>query len=197
MDKALKKIVESIIFASDVPLSINKIMDISGIRIKKDAEDIIELLMKEYEEMDRSFHLVKIAGGYQFVTKDEFSKWIQLLFKGRRKGRLSTAALETLAIVAYKEPVTRVDIDRIRGVDSVGVLQSLLERELIAISGRSKTPGRPLIYKTTDELVRYLGLESLEDLPKMEEIITKEQEDETDKVEQISIGSGDSFEKEE
>lgn len=192
MDSARKKIIEALIFSSDVPLSVSKIMEITGISNKKEAEELILLLMDEYENLNRSFQIVKIAGGYQFVTKEEYSKWINLLFKGRRKSRLSIAALETIAIVAYKQPVTRVDIDRIRGVESVGVIQNLLERNLITIAGRSKNPGRPLIYKTTDEFLRYLGLDSLEELPKVEEVISKEVND-TNETEQISVGSGDSF----
>ena len=193
MDSAGKKIIEALIFSSDVPLSISKIMEITEIPDKKEAEKLVNLLINEYRDLNRSFHIVKIAGGYQFVSKEEYSKWINLLFKGRRKSRLSIAALETIAIVAYKQPVTRVDIDRIRGVESVGVIQNLLERNLITIAGRSKTPGRPLIYKTTDEFLRYLGLNSLEELPKIEEVISKEQVKDTNETEQISIGDGNSF----
>jgi len=193
MDVARKKIVDALIFASDNPISLNKIMEIAEISSKQEAEEIVNHLIEEYEHLDRSFHIVKIAGGYQFVTREKFAKWISLFYKGRRKSRLSAAALETLAVVAYRQPVTRPEIDRIRGVDSFGVIQNLLERNLIKISGKSKTPGRPLIYKTTDELLRYLGLDSLKDLPKIEEVISKDKESNNNEIEQVSGESGSSF----
>jgi|YelNatPaOPRAMG01_1025707.scaffolds.fasta_scaffold00104_42 segregation and condensation protein B len=166
----LKPIVEAIVFASEEPISVQRIVQaIEGATPKKVLE-AIESLNREYAETGRSFFLKKLAGGYQMVTRPEYGPWVRRVVKASSRPRLSRAALETLAIIAFKQPVSRVEIDFIRGVNSDGVLKSLLERNLIAIAGRADTVGRPLLYKTTQEFLRYFGLNSLDELPRPKEI---------------------------
>lgn len=130
----------------------------------------VAILNESYEETDRSFHIVEIAGGYQFATRPSVSMYVSRLYKERSRRRLSSAALETLAIVAYKQPVSKADIENIRGVNCDEVLKSLLEKNLVTITGRAETVGRPLLYGTTDEFLRQFGLPSMRDLPKPREI---------------------------
>ncbi len=130
----------------------------------------VGLLNDSYNESGRSFHIVEIAGGYQFATKPSVSMYVSRLYKERSRRRLSSAALETLAIVAYKQPVSKADIENIRGVNCDEVLKSLLEKNLVTITGRAETVGRPLLYGTTDEFLRQFGLPSMKDLPKPREI---------------------------
>ncbi len=194
-----KKTIEALIFASDFPLSEKKIAEIVGDLNENDAGGIIKEIQQEFKELDRGFLLEKVAGGYEFITRKEYSGIINRLMAGRRKNRLSRAALETLALIAYNQPITRVDIDKVRGVDSGGPLRTLLERKLISIAGREKAPGRPLIYKTTDDFLRYLGLDSIDELPKTEEIEDILQNDKISEeleIEQLSVESGDSGEEE-
>lgn len=171
MDHALlKQIVEALIFASDEPLSESRIRscieDVDG----QSLETIIESLNEEYHRSGRSFRIVKVAGGFQFATQPAFSKWIKRLYQGRSRARLTQASLEVLAIVAFQQPVSRTEIDAVRGVNSVGVLRNLMERRLITIAGRAEGVGRPLLYKTTDEFLRYFGINDISDLPKPKEI---------------------------
>ncbi|RMD95618.1 MAG: SMC-Scp complex subunit ScpB [Calditrichaeota bacterium] len=165
-----KQVVEALIFASDAPLSENKIATIvDGLTAHK-VHQIVEELNQDYQKDRRSFFIKKVAGGFQFASRAEYANWIKKLYKGRAKPRLSQASLETLAIVAFKQPVTRTEIDAIRGVDSGGVLKTLLERNFITIAGRAETVGKPLLYKTTDEFLKYFGLNDISELPKPKEI---------------------------
>ena len=166
----LKSIVEALIFASEEPISIGRLTKSIDDATPKQIEKAIEALNHEYDETGRSFFVKKLAGGYQFVTRPEYGRWVRRILKTTTRPRLSRAALETLSIIAFKQPVSRSEIDFIRGVNSDGVLKSLLERRLIAIAGRAETVGRPLLYKTTPEFLRYFGLNSLDDLPKPKEI---------------------------
>ncbi len=166
----LKSIVEALIFASEEPISLGRLTKNIEEATPKQIEKAIEALNREYDETGRSFFVKKLAGGYQFVTKPEYGRWVRRILKTTSRPRLSRAALETLSIIAFKQPVSRSEIDFVRGVNSDGVLKSLLERRLIAIAGRADTVGRPLLYKTTPEFLRYFGLNSLDDLPKPKEI---------------------------
>ncbi len=166
-----KQLVESLIFASDVPISENRIASI----IEEDitpgqVNKIINDLNGEFLQTKRAFSIVRIAGGYQVNTRQDFAPWIKKLFKGRIKTRLSQASLESLAIVVFKQPISKVEVDDIRGVNSGGVIKNLLERNLIAIAGRADGPGKPLIYGTTKELLQYLGINDIGELPKPKEI---------------------------
>lgn len=166
----LERSIEALLFASDTPLSANRLMSITGAASVREIKDAVESIDRFYHEQRRSFEIVEVAGGYQIITLPEHSAVVAQLFKNRRKSRLSQPALETLAIVAYKQPVSRIDIESIRGVNSEGVLSTLVERELVAISGRGEGLGRPYLYSTTRKFLEYLGLKDHKDLPDMEEL---------------------------
>lgn len=165
----LRYIIESLIFVSEGPLSYEKIKkllpDFETELIRKAISELIE----EYETSKNSFCIREIAGGYQFRTKNEYKKWISLLIAPPQT-KISKAALETLAIIAYKQPIIRSEIEHIRGVDSGGVLRILLEKNLVKILGRKEIPGRPLIYVTTKQFLETFGLKDLKSLPTPKEI---------------------------
>jgi len=171
MEKAfLKKIVEAIIIANDEPISENRIASLVDGLTPGQVKKMIEQLNKEYEKADRSFFIANVAGGYQVTTNKELSPWIKKLYKGKIKTRLSQASLESLAIIVFRQPISRVEIDAIRGVNSGGVVKNLLERNLITIAGRAKGPGKPLLYGTTKEFLQYLGINDISELPRLKEI---------------------------
>lgn len=177
MENIYKNIIEALIFSSDEPLTnseiIKAINGIDGEDISISSDDInnaIDLLNQEFESTGRAVRIVKIAGGYLFATREEYAKYIGYLSSEKTKRRLSQAALETLAIIAYKQPITKPELELIRGVNSEYILATLLDKKLITISGRAETIGRPLLYTTTDEFLKYFGLNSLSDLPKPREI---------------------------
>ena len=178
--KHIKQIVEALIFAYDAPLSENRILKIVEDIKSKDIVKAIDELNAEYENSGRTFRIRTIGGGYQLVTEPEYAKYIRKLFKGKIKQRLSTAALEVLSIIAFKQPISRPEIDQIRGVNSDGVVRTLLERNMITISGRSDKAGKALIYTTTPEFLIYFGINDISDLPKpreMEELLGNAQEE--------------------
>lgn len=161
-----KRIIEAALFTTDKPLLIeglNKVLKLGN----KPIREIIEELKSEYEKEKRSFQLVEIAQGFQICTLPVYAPWLKKIAKREREEKLSSAALETLSIIAYRQPVTRADIETIRGVEVGGILKLLLEKELIRIAGRKETLGRPLIYRTTSHFLQYFGLKSLEDLPEL------------------------------
>jgi len=175
-----KQIIEALIFASNDPISGSKIAGFFEELTPGQVEKLVRELNEEYQKSNRAFFINKIAGGFQVYTHTHFAPWIKKLYKGRAKPRLSQAGLEVLAIIAFKQPISRVAIDAIRGVNSGGVLKNLLERHLIAITGRSDGPGKPLLYSTTKEFLRYIGINDLSELPKpkeIEEIMGKLRED--------------------
>ena len=165
----LKPILESLLLIAEEPLSLEKIKpvlpDLSG----REITAAMDQLAAEYDERSAGFCLTKVAGGYQLRTRPEYTEYVQRLIQPK-PARLSKAALETLAIIAYKQPVLRADIERIRGVDSGGVLRALLERKMIRILGRKEIPGRPLIYATTKLFLEVFGLKDLTELPSAAEI---------------------------
>ena len=165
----LKHIVESLLFVTDDPLSVDKIKNALGIAEAAPVREALRELAAEYEERGGGFYLNQVAGGYQLRTRPEYREWIKRLVQPKAH-RLSRAALETLPIVAYKQPIIRSDIEHIRGVDSGGILRTLLERKLIRVMGRREIPGRPLIYGTTKLFLEVFGLKSLQDLPTPKEI---------------------------
>ena len=197
-DNGYKQIIEALIFASDFPISVKKICQIIDDASEDEIMELINELISEYEKIERGIILKASAGGYEFVTRPEQAVWIRKLHDDRKRNKLSHAGLETVALIAYRQPITRVDIENVRGVDSGGTLRTLLERKLIIIAGREKSPGRPLIYKTSDSFLRYFGVNSLDDLPRIEEIgelVKHGEEEENIPVEQLSISGGDSSEK--
>ncbi len=165
----LKHIIESLLFVTDDPLSVDKIKNALGIAEAAPVREALKELATEYEARGGGFYLNQVAGGYQLRTRPKYREWIKRLVQPKAH-RLSRAALETLAIVAYKQPIIRSDIEHIRGVDSGGILRTLLERKLIRVMGRREIPGRPLIYGTTKLFLEVFGLKSLQDLPTPKEI---------------------------
>jgi len=163
-------IVEALLFVSDSPLSLNKLKAVLTELPSEKIKSIIEELNQRYREGNQSFNIREIAGGYQMYTLPEFAPWINQLDSLKRAQRLSQAALESLSIIAYRQPVVKSTIDHIRGVDSGAVLHTLLERKLITISGRDESAGRPLIYVTTKDFLIYFGLKDLKELPRIEEL---------------------------
>ena len=157
------------IFVSGNPLGIDSIQRVLENVDKMAIERSLDELVREYERLGRSFRLVKVAGGFQFRTKPEYAPWIQR-FKKTKTARLTKAALETLAIIAYKQPIIRAEIEAIRGVDSGWVLRALLEKNLIRIMGRKAVPGRPIVYGTSKYFLEFFGLENISSLPTLREI---------------------------
>ncbi len=177
MDRIYNSIIEALIFSSDDSLGsgeiINAIKGIDGEEIEitaKDIENVVDQLNAKYSENSQSFKIVKVANGYLFATSEEYAKYVGYLSSEKTRRRLSPAALETLSIVAYKQPITKPELETIRGVNSDHIINSLLEKNLITIKGRSESIGRPLLYATTDEFLKYFGLNTLSDLPKPREI---------------------------
>ena len=167
--KETDQIIESLLFASPEPLSqslLNQVFD----KTVPFLNDAVKRLNEFYSKNKKPYFINKIAGGYQLVTKSEFDIWIRRLLGKSNKLILSSAALDTLAIIAYKQPIGRYDIEAIRGVDSSGVVKTLLSRNLIMIKGRGDGPGRPLLYSTTKLFLEKFGLNRLSDMPKLKEV---------------------------
>ena len=169
MTEDIKNIIESLLFVSETPLTIDRIKSVLSTEDTKGIRTALKELADEYESRGGGFYLGEVAGGFQIRTRPEYTDWIKRLIQPNPP-RLSKAALETMAIVAYKQPVIRNDIEHIRGVDCGGVLRLLLERKFIRILGRKEIPGRPLIYATTKEFLQVFDLKDLKDLPTLKEI---------------------------
>jgi segregation and condensation protein B len=165
-----KRILEALLFASDRPLRIRDLRPFLPEHGPKEVGDEIVALRDEYDREERSFHLVEIEGGWQLLTRKEYFPLVRKLRSDIRPMRLSRAAVETLAIIAYRQPATRSEIEQIRGVDAGGVLKTLLERDLITLRGRAEGVGRPLLYGTTDFFLNHFGLKGLDELPRVEEL---------------------------
>lgn len=177
MDKIYNSIIEALIFSSDEPIPSSEIIrtikeiDGSDSQISpKNIEDAVEYLNSRYEGDEKSFSIKKVANGFAFATKQEYAKYVGFLSSVKSKRRLSQAALETLAIIAYKQPITKPEIENLRGVNSDYMMNTLLEKGLITIKGRAETIGRPLLYVTTDDFLKYFGLNKISDLPKPREV---------------------------
>jgi segregation and condensation protein B len=165
----IKNIIESLLLVAEEPLKIDRIKDILALAEKKEIQNALTELSSEYENRKGGFFLREVAGGYQIRTRPEYREWIKRLIQPKPL-RLSKPALETLAIIAYKQPIIRSDIEHIRGVDCGGILRMLLERKLVRILGRKAIPGRPHIYATTKQFLEVFDLKNLEDLPTPKEI---------------------------
>ncbi len=171
-DEALspKRVLEALLFASSRPLTANEIRKvISGISPKQ-IETFVSELKEEYNRETRSFELIEIAGGYQIVTRKEYASWLARLELQKKLRQASRSALETLSILAYKQPITRAEIEDLRGVDISAVLSTLLERGFIKIVGKKEVPGRPFLYGTTEKFLEHFGLKALTELPPIQEI---------------------------
>jgi segregation and condensation protein B len=163
---ALRQVLEAILFTSSLPVSVDRLKDLLGVEERGEVRALVEELRIDYEAGERAFQVEEIAGGYVLLTRPEFGEWITRLKGEREEVRLSRAALETLAVVAYRQPVLRADIEKIRGVACGPVLRSLLEQGLVRVSGRADLPGSPLLYATTPRFLREFGLRSVRDLPR-------------------------------
>ena len=159
-------VLEALLFASDTPLEPERIREVLELPSVEAARALVEELSVRYAA--RGLQIVEVGGGYRMVTRPELQPWLVRLTRSRTKQRLSRPALETLAIVAYKQPVSRPEVDALRGVSSEAVLENLLERRLIRIPGRKDAPGRPYLFETTREFLVAFGLRDLGDLPKVE-----------------------------
>ncbi|MDP2982191.1 MAG: SMC-Scp complex subunit ScpB [Candidatus Latescibacter sp.] len=164
------RILEAVLFASDMPVEMERLSEILDGLTPSEIMYLIDSLNREYETEGRSFRLVEVAGGFQFETLPQFGSFIEKLYRSKSRPKLSRASLETLAIVAYKQPISKVEIDALRGVDSDAAIRTLQNRDLIEITGRSEAVGRPIIYGTTQEFLRYFGLKNIKDLPGADEL---------------------------
>jgi segregation and condensation protein B len=165
----LKAIVEALIFASPEPLTPRTLFKLLSDEPKEDVVAAVEAVRQEYATRP-GLHLAEVAGGYQITTRPELHDWVRRLFNERTSQKLSVASLETLSVIAYKQPITQAEIGEIRGVNASGVLSTLLERHLIKIVGRKNVIGRPFLYGTTREFLIRFGLKDLNDLPKIEDM---------------------------
>jgi len=171
-DKSAKQIIEAVLFASSRTLSSKEISKIVKPITAAQVTKLVRELKAEYIATERSYRINEIAGGFEISTLPQFGMWIARLEKAKKAKQASLAALETLAILAYKQPVTRVEIEEIRGVDASGVIATLMDRGFIKIVGRKDVPGRPLLYGTTELFLEHFGLKSIKDLPNIDEIKT-------------------------
>jgi segregation and condensation protein B len=193
MAKSLKLIVEALLFASDKPLSPQDIRVCLPDVSPADIRSALKVLKYEYEAMARSYSLREVAGGYQFRSHAEYGPYILKMLQSS-PSRLSRAAMETLAIIAYKQPILRQEVEKLRGVDVGGILKNLLEKGLIRIMGRKELPGRPLVYGTTKRFLEVFDLQDIDSLPKLKEIQalgTDEEENQETPAEERAENSGE------
>jgi len=168
-ERELKAILESLLFVSPEPLSAVRLVAVLGDVTKAEVERTLKSLGKDLDQDGRGIRLVEVAGGYRLVTKQEYASWIKRLDKAKSAAKLSRSALESLAIIAYKQPLVRSEIEEIRGVETSGVVRTLLERKLVRIVGRKEVPGRPIMYGTTKFFLEHFGLNDLSQLPPLRE----------------------------
>jgi segregation and condensation protein B len=170
MTPGLKEIIEALIFISLEPLSLEKIKEVLADHPAAEIDQALQDLLAGYAAGERGIQIVQSGGGYVFSTRPDFDPWVRHLLKIDKRSKLSAASLETLSIVAYHQPITLSEVSALRGVDSSYTVKTLLQKKLVKITGRKKSPGNPLIYRTTERFLAYFGLNSLEELPTEEEI---------------------------
>jgi segregation and condensation protein B len=168
--RELKAIVEALLFSAEAPLRPRRLAELSGARDARQVRKICEELSEEYGRQGRAFGVQEIGNGYQLLTHPDFHPWVSKLRRSQHEDSLSQAALETLSIVAYRQPITRAEIEDVRGVQSGYILRSLVEKGLVRVTGRSDELGRPLLYGTTDSFLQAFGLASLDALPELDEL---------------------------
>ena len=168
-ERELKGILEAMLFVSPEPLSVARLVAVLGDVTKAELERVLRSLGDDLEQEGRGVRLAEIAGGFRLVTKQEYSTWVKRLDKTKSTAKLSRSALESLAIIAYKQPIVRSEIEEIRGVETSGVVRTLLERKLVRIVGRKEVPGRPIMYGTTKYFLEHFGLNDLSQLPPLRE----------------------------
>ena len=170
VEPTVESVVEAILFASDEPITAGRLVDIVEVGGVKEIKEAVEKLNEKYRHMNSAFRVEEIAGGLQMMTLSNYNHWLKKLIRVRGDTKLTQAALETLAIVAYKQPIIRADVEAIRGVGSGEMIRSLMYKGLVKIAGRAEVLGRPLMYGTTKKFLEVFGLGSLKDLPKIEEL---------------------------
>ena len=186
----LKSIVENVLLAADQPINATELSKIFLDGTDKDQlQPILDELREEYNS--RNLQIMEVADGYQLGTRHEYNDWIRKYLKLDRSSRLSQPSLDTLSIIAYKQPLTRQEVDNIRGVDSSGVLKTLLEKKVIGPAGRKKVPGRPIMYRTTQKFLEYFGLKDLSDLPTLEDLREEVEEDDPPLQTQIEFSTSE------
>src|SRR6266705_5695825 len=161
-------VVEALLFASETPVEPDRIREVLELGSPEEARALVTRLKARLDAEDRALMIIEVGGGYRLVTRPDVAPWLVRLARSRTRSRLSRSALETLAIIAYRQPASRPDIDAIRGVNSETVLDNLLDRRMIRIAGRKDSPGRPFLYETTRDFLVAFGLRDLSDLPKVE-----------------------------
>lgn len=173
----IKAIIENILLAADQPVSETQFKNLFGDEVEKVSfKSVLEELIDEYNS--RNLQILQVAEGYQLCTRDDYSDWVRKFLKFDKTTKLSQPSLDTLAIIAYKQPLTKAEVEEIRGVDSSGVVRTLLEKKVISPGGRKKVPGRPIMYRTTRKFLEYFGLRDLSDLPTLEDFKESELEGE-------------------
>ncbi len=165
----IKAIIEALVFVSETPISAEKLRDLLGEVEKSEVVRLLGEIARDYEERSAGISLREVAGGFQFRTREDAGPWVKKLM-GIKPVPLSRAAMETLAVIAYRQPVVKADVDRVRGVDTSGPLRSLLEKKLVRIVGRKDVPGKPIIYGTTKKFLEVFNLKDLTELPTLREL---------------------------
>ena len=187
----LKSITENVLLAADQPVHVGELQKLFlNTAEKNDLQSILDELKEEYQS--RNLQILEVADGYQLCTRYEFNDWIRKFLKLDRSSRLSQPSLDALSIIAYKQPLTRQELDDIRGVDSSGVIKTLLEKKVIAPAGRKKVAGRPIMYRTTQKFLEYFGLKDLSDLPTLEDLKEELEGDDPPLQAQIEFATGES-----
>jgi segregation and condensation protein B len=183
-NQQIKSIIESLLFVSEKPLLLEQIKEVLEGADTVEIRALINELKSEYEQRDSGVNIVEIAGGFQMCTSGSSAPYLKKFYKIKHAERLTGATLETLAIIAYKQPVTRLDIESLRGVNVDGVMRNLLDKGLVRIAGRKNSPGRPFVYGTTRQFLEYFGLKSLDELPKIEEFVKVADQKEKELIEE-------------
>ncbi|MGC8728312.1 MAG: SMC-Scp complex subunit ScpB [Elusimicrobiales bacterium] len=173
-ENELKKVIETLLFITDEPLTAERIAKICEVKDVKYISEKLEELKHSYDMEGKALSIIQVAGGWQMSTRPEYGIWVRKLYNSRLTLRLSNAALEVLSIIAFKQPITKAEIEAIRGVDSSGPIDTLIERKLVTNIGRKETLGRPIMYGTTEEFLKQFGLNSLEDLPALEGLVSQD-----------------------
>jgi len=182
----LKAAIENILFAADQPVSVGQLQELFAETTEKAVlKSALDELVREYQS--RNLQLMEVAEGYQLMTRRDYSDWVRKFMKLDKTAKLSQPSLDTLAIIAYKQPLTKAEVEEIRGVDSSGVVRTLLEKKIVSPSGRKKVPGRPIMYRTTRKFLEYFGLMDLKDLPTLEDFKESELAEGQDLSDQISL----------
>jgi segregation and condensation protein B len=175
-----KKILEAVLFITETPITLRQFENLFDKQFsKEELQALLQTIAEEYRQKDSALEAKEIAGGWQMSTRSELGPWIRKLFKDRLTYRLSNSAMETLSIVAYKQPITRHEVEEIRGVEVTAVLDTLVDRKLLKVVGRRESVGRPILFGTTPEFLRAFGLNKLEDMPSIESLIPPAALDET------------------